>query len=151
MSEVPCLSDQNQDRNGICQLPSNPFPIKKKIKVRCFAKCKNPEGDRGKGGKRVSINRDRGKRAERAVAELIHGKRVGTMGGEDVYHQDFSVEVKSRVSFVGEKFMQQAEKNCKGSKKRTPIAVVHIQGKPHDKDIVMIRMDEWISWMGDNL
>lgn len=97
----------------------------------------------------MSINRDRGKRAERAVAEMIHGKRVGTMGGEDVYHQDFSVEVKSRVSFVGEKFMAQAERNCKG--KRTPIAVVHLQGKPHNKDIVMIRMEQWIAWMGDNL
>ena len=97
----------------------------------------------------MSINRDRGKRAERAVAGLLHGKRVGTMGGEDVYHQDFSVEVKSRVSFVGEKFMQQAEKNCKD--KRTPLAVVHIQGKEHGKDIVMIRMENWIAWMGENL
>lgn len=95
----------------------------------------------------MSINRDRGKRTERVIAERLGGKRVGTMGGEDVFTSDFSIECKSRVAFVGEKFMAQSERNC--PKNRTPLVVVHLQGKPHGKDIVMIRLDDWISWMGE--
>jgi hypothetical protein len=94
----------------------------------------------------LSLNRDRGKRTEREIAKRFGGKRVGTMGGEDVFTKDFSVECKSRVAFVGEKWMAQAERNC--PRGRTPLTVVHLQNKPHGKDIVMIRLADWEAWMG---
>ncbi len=59
---------------------------------------------------------------------------------------DFSVEAKERKKFVGQKFMEQAIRNCPTGK--TPIVIVHILGKKHDNDLVMIRLKDWIAWMG---
>ena len=84
------------------------------------------------------INRTRGKRAERDVAKRLGGRRMGTMGSEDVDTQLFSVEVKSRKRFVGEGFMSQAKANCQPG--RMPLVVVHTHGKRHSDDLVMIRM-----------
>lgn len=86
-------------------------------------------------------NRNRGKATERAIAKRMGGKRVGVMGGEDVSHPVYSIEVKSRVSFAGEKFIEQAERNCENGK--TPIAIVHIHGKRFSEAIVMMRMREF--------
>lgn len=83
-------------------------------------------------------NRTRGKRAERHVAKTLNGKRVGTLGGEDVSHDLLSVEVKSRQRFVGETFMSQAKANCPDGK--IPAVVVHIHGKRHADDLVILRM-----------
>ena len=55
------------------------------------------------GVKMTSTNRRRGKDAERKIAEMFEGKRIGIMGGEDVMHPYFSIEVKSRKAFIGEK------------------------------------------------
>jgi hypothetical protein len=38
MSEVPCLSDIYQDRNGICDLPRGAYPKEKKKKSKRKAK-----------------------------------------------------------------------------------------------------------------
>jgi hypothetical protein len=95
----------------------------------------------------MSMNRNRGKSAERAVALALGGKRTGTMGGEDV-HLDgpFSVEVKSRAAFVATGWVEQAVRNAPPGK--APLVVVHVQGKRHEGDLVIIRMADWKAIMG---
>jgi hypothetical protein len=87
-------------------------------------------------------NRERGKAAERAVAKALDGKRVGTMGGEDV-HLDgpWSCEVKSRRAFVASSWMDQASRNAPAGK--TPMVVVHVHGKRHNEDLVVLRLEDW--------
>lgn len=87
-------------------------------------------------------NRNRGKAAERAVAKALGGKRVGTMGGEDV-HLDgpWSAEVKSRKAFVALAWMKQAARNAPEGK--TPLVVVHVHGGRHDEDLVIVRLKDW--------
>lgn len=89
-----------------------------------------------------ATNRNRGKGSECAVAKALGGKRVGTMGGEDI-HLDgpWSVEVKSRAAFVAADWMDQAVRNAPTGK--TPLVVVHVRGKRHDKDLVIVRLADW--------
>lgn len=91
-------------------------------------------------------NRDRGKRAERAVAQRIGGKRIGTLSGEDIQHPVFSGEVKSRKAFAAAPWMDQAVRNC--PKGKTPLVVVHVHGSRHDKDLVMFRMQDFEDLLG---
>ena len=94
----------------------------------------------------MSINRNRGKMAEKAVAEALGGKRVGVLSGEDVMLKGpFSCEVKSRQTFVACKWMEQATRNAKG---QTPILVVHVHGKRHDDDLVIVKMSDFTDWWG---
>lgn len=95
----------------------------------------------------MATNKQRGKRTEQAIAKRLGGRRVGTMGGEDVFTSDFSIECKSRAAFAGEKFMQQAERNA--PKGMTPLVVVHIHGRGHSNDLVMMRLKDWELWMGE--
>ena len=87
-------------------------------------------------------NRERGKEAEKAIAKLLGGRRVGILGKEDIDHPDYTVEVKSRKTFAGSKFLEQAEQHNTGDK--TAIAVVHVTGKRHADDIVMIRLKDFL-------
>jgi len=87
-------------------------------------------------------NRNRGKAAERAIAKMLGGKRIGTMGEEDVMHPVLSIEVKSRQSFVGEGWLKQAEANAPGE--RIAAVVVHIKGQPFDKSMVLLRITEFM-------
>ena len=58
-------------------------------------------------------NRDRGKDAERAVAKLLGGMRIGTLSGEDVHFDGpFSAEVKSRGAFVACDWMVVIRASC---------------------------------------
>ncbi len=84
-------------------------------------------------------NRQRGKANEKALASILNAARVGIFGGEDLFKDKYSIEAKSRKSFVAENWMLQSEKNCKG---RIPIVVVHITGKQHDNDLVMFRLKD---------
>jgi hypothetical protein len=95
----------------------------------------------------MPLNRERGKAAERAVAWILGGKRTGTMGGEDV-HMDgpFSVEVKSRGAFVACDWLDQAVRNAPDGK--TPLLVVHVRGKRHSEDLVILRLADWQDWYG---
>lgn len=90
----------------------------------------------------MSLNRNRGKAAERAVANALDGVRLGTMGGEDV-HLDgpWSCEVKSRQAFVAVAWMEQAKRNA--PKGKAPLVVVHVHGKRHDEDLVILRLADW--------
>lgn len=87
------------------------------------------------------LNRERGKRAERAVAKALGGEKIGTLGGEDVSHGLLSVEVKSRKRFIGEAFMSQAKANCPMGK--IPAVVVHVHGKRHFENLVILRMEDF--------
>lgn len=86
-------------------------------------------------------NRRRGKRVQKRIAKEMDARNVGIFGGEDAEHPIFSIEAKSKVKFVGEKFIIQAENNCPEGK--IPIVILHIVGKSYDKDIVMIRIDKF--------
>ena len=92
-------------------------------------------------------NRNRGKNAERAVAKIFGGKRMGVLGGEDVMHPSFSIESKTTVSFVARKWMAQCENNNKDNK--IPI-VVHFQKHlPRSKGLVILRIeDAWDIFQG---
>lgn len=87
------------------------------------------------------INRDRGKRSEKAVAQRLNGRRLGTLGAQDVETSLFSIEVKSRKAFVGESFLSQARSHCPTGK--TPIAVVHLHGHRHSDDIVLLALKDF--------
>lgn len=85
-------------------------------------------------------NRERSKRVERAIAKKVGGRRVGILGQEDISHEKFSIEVKLRKAFVAEKWMRQAERNAKG---KVPLVIVHVTGKRHDNDYVIIKLKDF--------
>lgn len=93
-----------------------------------------------------SKNRQRGKATERAIAKRLGGTRRGTLGGHDIDCGPWAVEVKDRVNFVGNTFMQQAERNCPPGK--TPLVVVHQTGRRHADDLVMLRLSDWLDLHG---
>lgn len=81
-------------------------------------------------------NRIRGKAAQKKLAELVEGKDVGTLGGEDVFHPDFSFEQKNLARAAVFKIMEQAVANAARAKKtgrekkdRTPVVVIKLKGK----------------------
>lgn len=87
-------------------------------------------------------NRKRGKATEREIAKRMGGLRLGVLGADDVRIGDkYSVEVKSRVNFVGSKWMEQAIKNCPPP--LIPIVRVHIYKKDYDKDLIIIRIKDF--------
>lgn len=93
-----------------------------------------------------SRNRQRGKETARAIARKLGGQRLGILGGEDVSHPLFSIEVKSRVHFTGDGFLDQAERHSPAD--RTPIAVVHLVGRDHGKDVVLMRLADFEDFLG---
>ncbi|MEM4134344.1 MAG: hypothetical protein QXV73_04030 [Candidatus Micrarchaeia archaeon] len=91
-------------------------------------------------------NRQRAKEVERAVAKKVGGRRVGILGQEDISHDKFSIEVKSRKVFVAEKWFAQAEKNAKG---KVPLLIVHVTGKRHDNDYVIMKLKDFLGVCND--
>lgn len=85
-------------------------------------------------------NRQRGKATEKAIAKKINGVRIGIMGGEDVFCNNFSIECKSVARCIIEKWFEQCEKNNK--RKVVPCVIVHITNKSHDNDFVILRMKD---------
>lgn len=90
-------------------------------------------------------NRKRGKDTERALARRLNGRRTGVLGGEDITHPLLSIEVKSRAGFVGERFMAQAKRNNRG---KIPAVIVHVTGRPHDQDLVMLELRDFEDLFG---
>lgn len=88
-----------------------------------------------------NLNRQRGKNTERSLAKLLNAQRVGIMGKEDLNHPVFSYEVKSRQSFAALPWLEQAERNCPEGK--TPAFVVHVRGKRHQRDCVIVSLQAW--------
>jgi len=93
-------------------------------------------------------NRRRGKRSQKAVAEIFKGKDIGILGGVDVITDKFSIEVKSRKKFVGEGWFRQLISNMKGdslAEGKTPIVIVHITHKRHKNDYVMMKVEDFLN------
>jgi hypothetical protein len=91
-------------------------------------------------------NRKRGKAFEKEVAARLNGNRVGLFGGMDVDAGIFAIECKTRKTFVATSWMEQSIRNCKANK--LPIVIVHVTGKRHDDDLVIVRMRDFQSWYG---
>ena len=58
-------------------------------------------------------NRRRGKAYQTKVAKMFDGMNVGTLGGEDVMHEYFSIEAKTQKAFVGEDLLLKTEQHIK--------------------------------------
>jgi hypothetical protein len=91
-------------------------------------------------------NRLRGKAAERKVAAMLGGRRMGLFGKEDVEVDHFSVEVKSRVSFVAKSWIKQAETNNPDPEGKIPIVVVHTKNCDHSGDLVIMRIADFLEF-----
>lgn len=91
-------------------------------------------------------NRQRGKATERALARRLKCRCVGLLGREDLEHPLFSIEVKSRMRFTGERFMQQAIQSCPEGK--TPLVIVHLNGRHHGNDLVIMRLKDFEDYLG---
>lgn len=92
----------------------------------------------------MSNNYRRGYRAEKKVADLVGGKRLGILGKEDVEHHQFSFEVKMRK--VLPKFLkncyEQASKNC--PENRLPVVILKEKGKRYEDCLVIINFKDFI-------
>lgn len=90
----------------------------------------------------LAQNRKRGKAVEKAIAKKLNGIRIGLLGHEDIIHDRFSIEVKSRKSFVGCNWYDQALRYSRG---KIPLVVVHVTNKRHDNDFVLIRLKDFLA------
>lgn len=91
---------------------------------------------------KASRNRDRGKDLEKAMAKIFNGKRMGVLGGEDIFHPIFSIECKSKVKFSARKIMEQCKRNNKDSK--IPLCVIHEPTKMYMDSLVMLDLDDFL-------
>jgi len=92
-------------------------------------------------------NRRRGKANQKAVAKMFEGKDVGVLGESDIITEKFCIEAKSRKKFVGEGWYWQAEEYTKKdplAKGKIPIVVVHITGRRHENDFVIIKAKDFL-------
>ena len=91
----------------------------------------------------------KGYRAEKKVADLVGGKRVGILGKEDISDPKgvFSYEVKMRKKLP--KFLkdcyEQACANCGAGKH--PVVVLKEKGKRYDDAFVIMRLRNFLSWL----
>lgn len=88
----------------------------------------------------TSKEKAKGHTYERFVASLLGGRRLGTMGKEDVLHDVWCPECKSYKRFAVEKFMEQAESHCTDG--RIPVVFMHVTGKSHENDMVLFRLKD---------
>lgn len=90
-------------------------------------------------------NRRRGRRIENKLNDLLGMVRGGLYGGADGFDSHFTVEIKSRKTFVGQKFMDQSIKNNKNDK--IPLYIVHITNNKYENAHVCIRLKDWLRLM----
>jgi len=90
-------------------------------------------------------NRRKGRRTENRLNDILGMVRGGLYGGEDGFDEHFSVEIKGRKTYAGQRFMDQAIKNNKNDK--IPIYVVHIVNTKYDNSHVCIRLKDWLKLM----
>jgi hypothetical protein len=98
--------------------------------------------------KLVIRNKRQGRHVQSKMAKLTGGKNVGTIEGQDLSYHDkpWSIEVKHRKTFIGNTFMDQADKNA--PKGKVPLVIVHTKNQRYMKSVVLIRLDNWIDWFG---
>lgn len=92
---------------------------------------------------KASNNRARGRKAEKEIAKLFNGQEMGLYGGEDVFHPEFSIEVKSYNKFIGNKFMEQCIANNK--RQKIPLVVVHTSNHKYEDSLVMVRIQDFLA------
>lgn len=102
------------------------------------------------------------KQAERRIARMIGGERVPVSGrgrgySPDVEHSTLSIEVKSRASYPAwlEDAMRQAEAASTvearktGHPLKTPVTVLHRDGKRYADDLVLCRLSDFVRLFTD--
>lgn len=96
------------------------------------------------------------KRTERKVAAMLGGERVPITGRQrgdapDVRHEWLSIEVKHRKDVPAwlKGAMAQAVASVRGN--QLPVSIIHQHGKPHDGDLIVVRMADFKAWFGDFL
>ncbi len=94
----------------------------------------------------VNRNKSHGRHVQSVFAKKLGGKSVGTIEGQDISHEIWSVEVKDRKKFIGNTFMVQAVKNC--PEDRTPLVIVHETGQRFAQSVVLMRFCDWEDWFG---
>lgn len=88
-----------------------------------------------------ALNRKRGKRHQKRIADMLSGVNLGTLGKVDVLTDRFSIECKSRVAFVGFKWYEQAKKYSDGRK--IPIVIVHKKNGKYNNDLVIMSLEDF--------
>ena len=92
------------------------------------------------------LNRKRGSRNEKKITKLLNGERKGIFGGEDISANvggvELSIEAKSRMAFIGKKWIVQCIKNCPEGK--MPIVIVHLHNTQHKDDLALLKMEDFI-------
>jgi hypothetical protein len=87
------------------------------------------------------------KHAERKVARLLGGDRVGYLGGPDVVAGHLYVEVKTRRHLPA--WLLEAVAQAKGyTDDQLPIVVLHRAGDPYADALVVLRMEDYLQWHG---
>ena len=96
--------------------------------------------------RQVKRNKAQGRKVQSRIAKMIGGKSVGTIEGQDISHEIWSIEAKHRKTFIGNTFMNQAVKNSPEGK--TPVVIVHTLNQRFEKSLVMMRYSDWEEWFG---
>jgi len=95
-----------------------------------------------KKSKTALRNKRRGKGFQSTLAKLTGGRNIGTLGGEDVEHDEFSYEAKTlKGGFIGDRWLAALEskmENCK------TCAVIWSNGLGHPA-LAMLRFDNWVN------
>ena len=86
-------------------------------------------------------NRARGKQAEKHLAKMTGGFRVGLLGATDVITNVFSWEVKSRIRSTVTSWVDQSSRNCQ--KGKIPAVFLHIKNKPYEQGLVILRWQDF--------
>jgi len=97
--------------------------------------------DREKKARIARQNKRRSKQDQTKSAQMMGMENVAGLAGEDARSHCFSGEWKCLKRFAGEKYLEQAEKNCPEGK--IPLVKVHIVGERREDDILMFRFRHW--------
>ena len=85
------------------------------------------------------------KAAERAIAKVLGGQRVGCTGEAtpDVEHAWLAAEVKTRATFPSWLTLAMVQAGRNAAKDKLPIVVLHQKGWNHDDDLVLMRLADF--------
>lgn len=86
-------------------------------------------------------NRKRGKRVEHQIVLRLGGKRRGILGGEDIEHDEYSIEVKSRKKHSVFAWFRQCLKN--NVRKKVPLLIIHEHNMRYDDALICMRLADW--------
>ena len=85
------------------------------------------------------------KATERAIARRLGGVRTGPSGraGADVLAPGLAVEVKRRKAYPAWLLAGMAQAVKAAGKDRLPIVVLHLAGRHHENDVVLLRLGDF--------